>query len=316
MTTLTIAALSQKYQVNQGKPHFPLNTLRLVYLIFAESIAAQDVSRVERRAQDILALIPLVQGLLDARSGHRAENAEATLESEWEAVQPALQEIYAIIDTPSVRQTFEQMFSFVFPMQDTLLLSLYNDLSAEKKFGIQDIYTIFHIRSMDSILYSGLVGEVVRRDTDPAELPANFQLAINYKLNALYQLNDLVDAIVYAKDDMAGGNFSPFELIRKAASDASEAKEFITSMAAAFERRIQTFALGADTERLISEFGHTLVGVIGGGASTARTAPSTPALPAVDEPATDSFAVEDLNAQANDLNSASTSADFPIEPEV
>lgn len=264
MSDVKLSDVSQKYNVSEGKPYFPLNTLRLVYLIFAETIGNPDQALVEKRSADILALIPLVQALLDARSAHRAEQAEATLETEWQAVQPALEEIYKVIDTPQVRQTFEFVFSYVFPLQDTLLLSLYSDISQEKKFGVQDIYTIFHIRSMDSIIYSNLVGAVVARDMDPTQAK-HMQLGINYKLSGLYQLNDLVDAIVYAKDDMDSQNFSPFELIRKASTDASQARELITSIANTFEKRITTFSLGEDTERLINEFAHQLVSVIGGG---------------------------------------------------
>lgn len=262
---LSVSSIAEKYQVNAGKPHFPLNTLRLVYLIFAESIAETNPDQVTQRTQDILALIPKVQELLDARSGHRAEQTEATLETEWQAVQPALQNIYQIVDTPAVRQTMETVFSYIFPLQDTLLLSLYSDLSSEKKFSIQDVYSIFHIRSMDSIIYSGLVGEVIRKHSVPEQLPANFQLAINYKLNALYQLNDLVDSLVYAKEDMDSKNFSPFEIIKKVSSSAEEARQIITSVASTFERRIANFPLGEHTETLLNDFGHQLIGVIGGG---------------------------------------------------
>jgi hypothetical protein len=262
---LTLSAIADHYQVNVGKPHFPLNTLRLVYLVFAESIAPTSPELVNRRTEDILKLIPLVQTLLDARSAHRSANAEQTLEAEWTAVQEPLHQIYHLVNTYGSVKAMEHIFSYVFPLQDTLLLSLYNDLAVNKQFTVQDIYTIFHIRSMDSVLYSSLVGEIIARDTDPHQLPDNFQLALHYKLNALYQLNDLVDSIVYAKEDMDSKNFSPFELIRKAATNAQEGKTMITSIATAFEKRIQTFALGDETERMINDFGHQLVNVISKG---------------------------------------------------
>ncbi len=266
-STLSVQSLADKYQVNVGKPFFPLNTLRLVYLIFMETIGTTDQAVVEKRAKDILALIPLVQGLLDARSAHRAEQTSFSLESEWEVVQPHIEQIYQIVDTPQVRDLFSYVFAYVFPLQDTLLLSLYNDLSNQKKFSAQDIYTIFHIRSMDSIIYSNIVGAILRRDIDPTAVPKDMQLSLNYKLNALYQLNDLVDAIVYAKEDMESKNFSPFELIKKASQDANEARQMIISIASAFEKRLQTFPLGESTEKLLNDFGHQLIGVIGGGST-------------------------------------------------
>lgn len=266
-SNVTVASLANKYQVSAGKPHFPLNTLRLVYLIFMETIAVADPAIVEKRTQDILKLIPLIQALLDARSTHRAEEANFSLESEWNAIKPQLEAIYQVIDTPQVRELFAYVFSYVFPLQDTLLLSLYNDLANEKKFSAQDIYTIFHIRSMDSIIYSNIVGALLQRDVDATLLPADMQLSLNYKLNALYQLNDLVDAIVYAKEDMESKNFSPFELIKKAAEDPNQARQMIISIAGAFEKRLHTFSLGEKTEVLLNDFGHQLIGVIGGGAS-------------------------------------------------
>jgi hypothetical protein len=265
MNEPTLASLSEKYQVNKAKPFFPLNSLRLVYLLFAETVSVANDQVRERRGQDIVALIPKVQALLDARTAHRAEDPEATLETEWQAVQPAIQDILATVDTPKVHALFEHVFSYVFPLQDTLLISLYNDLANEKHFAIQDIYSIFHIRSMDSILYSGLVAAVLERDVPADSLPANLQLALNYKLSALYQLNDLVDAIVYAKEDLENKNFSPFELIRKAAQNVEEAKEMIKGIASTFERRIHTFPLGDQTEVLLTEFTHELVAVISRG---------------------------------------------------
>lgn len=261
----TITSLSEKYQVNKAKPFFPLNSLRLVYLVFAETVAVSNDSVRERRGQEIITLIPKVQALLDARTTHRAEDPQATLETEWQAVQPAIQDILSIVDSPKVRVLFEHVFSYIFPLQDTLLISLYNDLSNEKKFAIQDIYSIFHIRSMDSILYSGIVCAVLEKDTPAEMLPPGLQLALNYKLSALYQLNDLVDAIVYAKEDLEHKNFSPFELIRKAAQNVEEAKDMIKGMATTFEKKIHAFPLGEQTESLLTEFSHELVGVISRG---------------------------------------------------
>jgi len=262
---LTLTDLSEKYQVNKNKPYFPLNSLRLVYLIFAETVTASDFNVVQRRSETILSMIPVVQKILDSRTAHRTENSEATLETEWDAIQPHLEELFSMIDTPELRSGLQHIFSYVFPLQDTLLVSLYSDLANSKKFQVQDIYTVFHIRSMDSIVYSSIVGSVLQRDLRLEELPASLQMSLNYKLNALYQLNDLVDAIVYAKEDMEGKNFSPFELIRNASGDVTEAKEIIKSIASTFERRIHSFALGEDTERLLTDFSHQLVGVISQG---------------------------------------------------
>lgn len=263
--TLTLTQISEQYQVNFNKPYFPLNSLRLVYLVFAQTVRASDPNRVQRRAETILAMIPVAQKMLESRTAHRAQNQEATLETEWEAIQPEVTELLSVVDSPTLGASLQHIFSYIFPLQDTLLVSLYSDLSNQKKFQIQDIYTVFHIRSMDSIVYSSIVGSILSRDLHSDEIPDNLQMAINYKLNALYQLNDLVDAIVYAKEDIQSKNFSPFELIRNASSDVNEAKEIIKSIASTFERRIHMFSLGEDTERLLRDFSHQLVAVIGQG---------------------------------------------------
>lgn len=259
---LSISSLSQKYEINKTKPFFPLNSLRLVYLIFAETISVTSEQIREQRGKDIISLIPKVQALLDARTSHRAENVQATIETEWEALQPSIQEIYSIVDTPTVRNNLQHIFSYVFPLQDTLLISLYNDLSNQKQFAIQDIFSIFHIRSMDSIIYSSLVSAILQKDVAPDLFPAQLQMSLDYKLSALYQLNDLVDAIVYAKEDMESKNFSPFELIRKASENVDEAKEMIKLIASTFEKRIHAFPLNDLTESLLSDFSTELVGVI------------------------------------------------------
>jgi hypothetical protein len=262
---VTLDQLTEKYQANKDKPHFPLNSLRLVYLLLAETIGNPTEELKQWRSQQIMNLIPRVQALMDARAAFKSQNPGATLDEEIADLVGPMGEIQSMLDTPLVHTVIDHALSYVFPLQDTLLISLYQDLSTNKTFALQDIYTIFHVRSMDSMLYAGFVTAILQHNVDPSALPPHLHMALNYKLNALYQLNDLVDTIVYAKEDMESQNFSPFQIIRKTVGNIEDAKNMIKNIAMTFERRIQTFPLGDQTEELLAEFGHKLVGVIGQG---------------------------------------------------
>ena len=137
--SLTLSQITQKYQVNKDKPFFPLNSLRLVYLVFAETIAANNEKIVDERGKSIIALIPKVQALLDARTTNRASGGPKTPDEEWLGIQDEIVGVLEVIDSPKVRALIEHVFSYVFPLQDTLLISLYRDLSASKAMSLENI---------------------------------------------------------------------------------------------------------------------------------------------------------------------------------
>ena len=256
-----ILNLAGKYKINTSKDNFPLNTLRLFYLSFTETWGNSDSITQRQRAEQILNLIPHVQAVLDARTKHRTANTSSTPQTEWEAIQEPLEKIYELIDTPRIRQAFEYLIFYVFPLQDTQLFTLYQNLSSEKKFTIQDIYSTLAIRAMDSIIYSSIVAELTFQNLSPESSVLSSQ--IHLQVNIAYQINDMIDAIVFAKQDLESGNFSIFEIIKKTATSSDEAKTMIRNVLDSLQQKAAIENLPPATKVLIEDFYKKLVGVIG-----------------------------------------------------
>ena len=124
------------------------------------------------------------------------------------------------LDTPELRQTIQLMFSDIYPMQEALLGSIDHFLK-EDSLQLADLLATLKIRAMDSVLYAGVIDQVIREYQSP-EGDASMKFNQLYQLiNATLQINDLVDAIVYAKQDLASKSATIVEIIRRI--DATQA---------------------------------------------------------------------------------------------
>ncbi len=252
--TTSLESIIQTHNINTTKPGFPVNTLRILYLIIIETLGEN-----QQLGKTMLTLIPLLQKVVDERTDFKLENPQSNVQEEWEAIQNTLQPIYQVINTPKIHGMFEYLFSYVFQLQDNLLLSLSQDLTTKPKLTPQDLYTTLHIRAMDSVIYSTVLGELLTQSTASVE---NFVPSIHRCINLSYQINDIVDAVIHAKEDTESGNFSPIEIIKKSATTGDEAKEMITSTLTNLQEQIPSASLPDSTQKLVNEFITQLVGVV------------------------------------------------------
>jgi hypothetical protein len=260
-TAFSVKAAARSYGISADRSFFPVNSLRILYFLIVDFYTGGDVASREK----IELLIPRVEAVLAARSKHRAENKEATLESDFAAAARPLQEIYQVIDTPTVRRAFEQYFSYLFPLQDSVFVGLFQRITNDDKLTSADLLELLKVRAMDSILFSTLISEIIKsklgdsgKETDLLGLP----LSLDYHLNLAYQLNDLVDSIAFAKNDLDTGNFSPFQVIRKVAAEAASAKEMIKETLSLLDKQDYLFTFPSPLQSQCDVFFKELINVV------------------------------------------------------
>jgi hypothetical protein len=252
----SLREIAQNTGINIEKPFFPVNSLRLLYYIIADHYTSENA---EVREQ-VGSLIPKVEAIFAARTQHRKSDTTTTTKTDWESIQAPLQDVYRIIDTPKIRQVFESYFSYTLPLQDDLFLHLYTLMYGDQKVDKYTLRLLLRVRSMDSIVFSTLVAEILAKHSGKDD--ASLALTLHYHLQLAYQLNDLVDAIVFAKDDLEAKNFSPFEMIRRVAPEAQTAKELIKGLLEDFLQKTDQFVFPEALNTQVTEFYTLLAGVV------------------------------------------------------
>lgn len=252
-----LADLATKYNINPQKTFFPVNSLRLLYYLVSDHFTGND----EVIREKIGSLIPKVEAVIAARAQHRGSAETPTPESDLAAAALPLQDVYAVIDTPVVRNIFMELFSYLNPFQDELFLSLYQDIANNPVLTNQQLNVLLRIRAMDSIIFSTLINELIKTNLDRADSRST---ALHYQLNLAYQINDLVDTVVFAKDDLASGSFSPFQVIRKIAPDPGQAKELIKEKLENFRQQATVFPFPEPLHTQVLGFYDALIKVVYG----------------------------------------------------
>lgn len=248
---LTIAQIAQQHGIDTNKENFPVNTIRLFYLILIYSFITDNP---KDAADKMIQVIPLVSSVLEKRTDLRLSAEEKNINNEWQTVETELNEIEKII--PGGKTSFVYLFSTVLPTQEDILFNIVNQAQSDGKvFKPTDIVATLKLRSMDSIAYSHLVCQLINQP--------EHNLAINYLTNLVYQVNDLMDSILFAKEDTENNNFSPFEIIRKSAQDSAEAKTMIKSLVEKFLNDKSQVSLPPQVQIIVDEFLMMLTAVLG-----------------------------------------------------
>lgn len=249
----TLDQIAQKYQIDTGKENFPLNTIRLLYLVLIETLAINP----EQSSTSILTIIPLIREIIDKRLETRLAAEKKNLKLEFTAVEPTIQKILPLLPQNSqLRATIEQLFSFTLPIQEALLFGIVSKAqSDEKVFSAPDVNATLNLRSMDSLFYSQALCELIGN--------SEHNLAIHNLINLIYQLNDLVDSIIFAKEDTTEQSFSAFEVIRKSVSDSVAARELIKSTASYLINLISQVELPETAMLLVNDYAQKLISVLG-----------------------------------------------------
>jgi hypothetical protein len=265
MSSFSITEAATSYGLNPNRNFFPVNSLRLLYFLIADFYTGGNAEVREK----IGVLIPKVEAVLTARAKAHTKSGSDNPESDLAGAAATIQDVYQVIDTPTIRRCFEQYFSYLFPLQDSVFVGFYQRIKGNDVLTSSDLVALLKVRAMDSILFSCLISEIIQHHLQSTGSPADSSLArlpvaLDFHLNLAYRLNDIIDSIVFAKDDLEAGNFSPFQVIRKVAPEATQAKEMIKSLLSTFHSQTHVFAFPAGLHTQVEAFYTSLSEVVGG----------------------------------------------------
>lgn len=247
---MTIQQIATNHNIDPNKENFPVNTIRLFYLILIYSLVQDNP---QEKAEQIIESIPLVSSILNKRTNLRLSGETKNINQEWIESQNEIEALNSLI--PQADQSLTYLFSMILPTQEDLLFNIVNQAQSEEKvFNPTDIISTLKLRAMDSIAYSNLVCRLVNQ-------PEHY-LAIHYLTNLVYQVNDLLDSILFAKEDTENNNFSPFEIIRKSAKDSNEAKNIINSLLEKLLSDKDQVKLPEETQQLVDQFFQLLTNIL------------------------------------------------------
>lgn len=254
----TVTQLAQEYNINTAKPHFPINTMRLFYLLLTQAETRGNKEALDRVNQ----IIPKISAVLDARDVALTNKTDqATPIDQFNHCQPPLNELLKQVDSTELRQTINVLFIDVYPLQEVLLTSIDSFLKQDK-LSLDNLYSALRIRSMDSILYAGVLAEIIQEYTS---VEGSRQLEINplyWQISITLQLNDLADAIVYAKQDLASKSATIVELIRRVITPENNVIQTVQTAVSHLQSLSQSGPLKSN-QSVVDEFNQKLAQVIG-----------------------------------------------------
>ena len=248
---MTIQQIATKHNIDTNKENFPINTIRLFYLILIYSLVKENP---EEKAEKIINAIPIISSILSKRTELRLSGDKKDINNEWLGSNEEIKRLNDLI--PNADQSLVYLFSMVLPTQEDLLFNIVNQSQNEgKTFNHGDIISTLKLRAMDSIAYSNLVCQLVNQP--------QHNLAIHYLTNLVYQTNDLLDSILFAKEDTENNNFSPFEIIRKSAKNSIEAKQIINLILERMLSDMRQVKLPEETQQQVDEFFQLFSNILG-----------------------------------------------------
>jgi hypothetical protein len=266
MPTLpTLRDLAAQYQIDAKKAFFPVNSLRLLYFLILDAYTNKNADV----RQELTLLIPQIEEILRSRATHRNTASHATLHTDFEAALPALRKVYEDhprVNTSVIHQMFQQLFTYLHPLQDDIFLHLYQQIPTteaqlqKSPLTAQTLQLLLRARAMDSLVMSTLLGQLLAPTHQ--ELPEQHALALHHHIHLAYQLNDIVDTVVFAKDDLQAEAFSPLQVIRRIAPDPREAKTLITSTITSLREQANVFSFPAELQAQVEIFYDALIGVV------------------------------------------------------
>jgi hypothetical protein len=247
---MSIQQIAANHNIDQNKENFPVNTIRLFYLILIYSLVQDNP---QAKAEQIIKSIPLVSSILNKRTELRLSGELKNISNEWHESSAEIKALNELI--PQADQSLTYLFSMILPSQEDLLFNIVSQAQEEGKiFSPADILSTLKLRAMDSIAYSNLVCQLINQP--------EHNLAIHYLTNLAYQVNDLLDSILFAKEDTENNNFSPFEIIRKSVKDSSEAKNIINSLLEKLLSDKDQVKLPDETQQQVDQFFQLLTNIL------------------------------------------------------
>lgn len=206
--SIDISQKAKDWGINYQKPFFPVNSMRFFYLLLVDHETAGNQEAIDKVNQ----AVPKVSAILDQRERLMLDSPSASPIEVLEGCQQQISDLLAVVNSPNMATAINYLFTSTFPLQQTLLTGLNRHFEAPN-LAVADLMMILKIRAMDSALYSATMVELINSYKSEAERQQ--RPSIDVLINQTLQLNDLVDAVVYAKQDIEAGNATIIEIVKK-----------------------------------------------------------------------------------------------------
>jgi hypothetical protein len=221
-----LLSFATKFNINSAKPFFPVNTLRLLYLIIADGLTDSNTEIVTKVNQ----IISKINAVIDTRNQALEDNQQTNPMLEIQSSQNAINEVLELVNTPVIHHTFDLLFSDLYPLQENLLLALDKHLN-EKTLSIQDLFSILKIRAMDSVVYSTIIHQVILKHSPQIEHTTYTQVSpIHWQVNLTMQINDLVDSIIHAKEDLENQSAPLINILKRILTNSNEVELVVNNI--------------------------------------------------------------------------------------
>lgn len=217
---------AREHGINPDRPFFPVNSLRLLYFMILDELtgSAEAISKMND-------LVPKIEAVLSART--QVVGNSSPLHA-LEAATPPLRDALKALETPVLPKVFAEMFGAILPFQDQQLVSIHKQLQSSANSTPETLSQALAARSLDSVVLSTYILEIVQSySSTTLENDELMKLStyLHYQIHLLYQLNDIVDAVVFAKDDMTRQNHSLLSIAQEIASTPQEITALIQGVA-------------------------------------------------------------------------------------
>lgn len=230
----SLASFAQQFKVDSSKAFFPVNSLRLLYFMIAEKYVPGN----EKLIDQINKAIPLVEATVN-------NNSPETIDA-----------LLTVVNSPKLKEAVLHFHATLSAIQSDILAALYRDFTADGPLNESHLKLLLRTRAIDSYLYATMISESIYQHTQFAgDKAEELTTLLESNLNTLYQLNDLVDSIVYAKDDIQADNFSPLQMMRKIAPQPQDTKTLIKEIQEQLSEKIQIDVVKSFRDGLIQTLG-------------------------------------------------------------
>lgn len=257
-------ALSEKaklYGVNPDRPFFPVNSLRLLYFMILDELTNSTAAR-EKMSE----LIPKIEAVLAARNkGKIATSLES--DKDYQRAAGPLQDLLQTFNTPVIEALIGQLFGVTLPHQDSQLLLLYTQMENMQLISPQLLLSLLQIRSVDSLLYSTYMLELFHKagaleiEMDAAQ-KQRLALFLHSATFLSYQMNDLVDMVVFAKDDMETDSPTPLKYLQHTVQDPQMLKSLVADAAESLLGQMKSLSFDHPIHSVFLNYNSVLYSVI------------------------------------------------------
>ena len=257
-----IHKIATKHTISTDKPYFPVNTMRLFYLMITDGLTGGNQEVISK----VKELVPKISAIFDARDLFLSDNQESNPLQEVQACRQAVDDIFAITNTPVVHHTFDLLFSDLYPLQENLLLALDRHLD-EESLQARDLTSILKIRSMDAVVYSTLIYQVIishhaNKGVEVYSTPSYQTTPLHWQINIALQINDICDAVIYAKDDLEAGSATLIDILKKISTDPTEIEKIIYSVLSTLENESSKLPFPQPLQSQVRDFHKALISTI------------------------------------------------------